>query len=326
MHGALYRREIYDMGEDLIFVNTDPDFNTALRALRELEKATRLETKNHQEAWLDVIQSNVEGDDKIFKFGGDLKSPGQHAFAFGRTASAVFRMVMLRAVGIEEKFWPGLGPNTMRRNKEALRFAPLDEQFPNGFKLLDGGNANNETARARAQGYIAKCKQVFPHSLISERLLENEGKNVCFHNTMLIFRNNLEVIIIETTANATMYPSSELGWVSKREFDSDVIVTCTRKTIMPGEDGEHFKKLKALPPGAGQEQAQPMGRGRERKEVLKQLRADMAENKKLEELKKNKGSSVDQLTNVTEHLRTTDSSGVKDLPATDSGDNEPTAD
>ena len=300
MHGALYRREIYDMEGDLIFVNTDPDFNTALRALRELEKATRLETMNHQEAWLDVIQSNVEGDDKIFKFGGDLKYPGQHAFAFGRTASAVFRMVMLRAVGIE-KFWPNLGDNTMKRNKEALRFAIYDKQFPNGFKLLDGGNANKETAK----GYYAKYDQVFPHSLISERLLENEGKNVCFHNTMLIFRNNLEVIIIETTANATMYPSSDLGWECQREFDSDVKVTCTRKTIMPGEDGEHFKKLKALPPGAGQEQAQPMGRGRDKKKVLKQLRADMAENKKLEELKKD-----------TEHLRTTDSSGVKGLPAT----------
>ena len=292
------------MEGDLIFVNIDPGFDTALRALRELEKPTRLETKNHQEAWLDVIQSNAKGDDKIFKFGGE--SPPKQALAFGRTASAVFRMVMLRAVGIEEDFWPNLGNNTMRRNKEALRFA-VSKQFKNKEALkLVGENTNNKTV----QLYYEKYDQVFPPTLISGRLSTNKGKNVPFHNKMLIFRNNFEeVIIIETTANATMYPSSDLGWESEREFDSDVKVTCTRKTIMPGEDGEHFKKLKALSPGAGQEQAQPMTRGRGK--VLDQVRADMELNKELKEPKKDK-HPVAELTNKMRNI------------TTDSGDDEST--
>ena len=297
------------MEGDLIFVNIDPVFNIALEAVEELGGQGRLEEINRQESWLHAIQSDVDGDDddgddNIFKFGEETQR--QHALAFGRTASAVFRMVMLHGVQIKKEKWPSLGKNTKKRNREALQFK-VSEQFKNKEALqLLGENPTKKTVKQ----YYEKYDQVFPPSLISRKLLTNKGRNVPFHNKMLIFRNNFgEVIIIETTANARMYPSPKWGWKSKREFDSDVKVTCTRKTIKRDKDGEYFKKLKALPPGAGQEQAQPMTR--DRKKVLNQLKADMELNK---------------LPNEMEHLRTTDSSGGESLPATDPGDNEPEAD
>ena len=254
------------MEEDLILVDTDPGYDTALLAIDELENQARLETINRQASWLHVIQSDVGGggdddddDDIIFKFGGQTRK--EQASAFGETASAVFRMVMLNAAKIEEDDWLELGPIGKKRNKAAMKFKIKGDLPP--FKLLDG--IDNETV---IEEYMRKFRQLFPPDLIAKKVFENQGKNVPFTTTMLIFRENFkEVIIISAHANATMHP---LGW-KPGEFDCHVRVTCTRKRIKEGIDGEYFTKLKKLFSGAGR-QAQPIAR--KRSEVLDQLKKD----------------------------------------------------
>ncbi len=229
--------------EDLIFVNIDhPVFNIALKAVEELEGEGRLEEMNQQKAWLKEIKSAAN----TFTFGGK-GSASQQAFHFGSTASAVFRMVMLHAVGIGN-----FGPDAKNTAPKFKVLEPFKE-----FKLFEGKNAAVETRR-----FWPKYDHVFPRSLIANEVLENQEKSVAFRNTMLIFRNNFtEVIIIETAANATMYPpvkpSSDLYSGYPGEIFSDVEVTCTRKKI---KAGKYFEQLKDLYHGAGQEQAKPMTR------------------------------------------------------------------
>ena len=110
------------MEGDLIFVNIDPGYNIALDALADLEKDGRLEITNQQRSWLEAIQSNVDGNNNIFTFGGENARSDEGASAFAETATAVFRMVMLCAVQISEDWWPELRDNVMKRNKNALRF------------------------------------------------------------------------------------------------------------------------------------------------------------------------------------------------------------
>ncbi len=85
-----------------IFVNIDPLFNIPLEVLTELRNQGRLEETNVQRAWLEQpVQSNDDDNANKFKFGGqNALDHGCSASAFGRTASAVFRMVMLHAVQI----------------------------------------------------------------------------------------------------------------------------------------------------------------------------------------------------------------------------------
>ena len=254
------------MEGDLIFLNIDPGYNVALHALADLEKEGRLEITNQQRSWLEAIQSNVDGNSNIFTFGGENARPDEGASAFGETATAVFRMVMLRAVQISEDWWPQLRGNAMERNKNALRFQ-VTASFP--FKLLDFKNDNRDTARR----YWQKYDHAFPPSLVESELLDNHGSTVNFHNKMLIFRNNFsEVIEIITEAHATMDP---LGW-NAGEFDSYVQVECIRKEIKSSEDdSESFKKLKATIPKGEQKNNRQRGRG----EVL-----DLLENVKLDNL------------------------------------------
>ena len=226
------------MEGDVIFLNIDPGFNVALQALEELKKNGQLQETNRQRSWLEAIQSDLDGDSNIFTFGGENARPDEGARAFGETASAVFRMVMLRALQINEDWWPELRDNVMKRNKEALRFQVLTNS---PFKLLDKVENDNKDIARR---YWRKYDQVFPFSLVESEVLENHGSNVNFHNNMLIFRSNFnEVIEIITTANATMDP---IGW-NAGEFDSYVQVECIRKEIKSSEnDGESFKNLKKL--------------------------------------------------------------------------------
>ena len=267
------------MEGDIIFMNIDTGYNIALHALEELDKKGRLEVLNQQRSWLEAIQSNVDGDNNIFTFGGENARPDEGASAFGETASAVFRMMMLRAVEINEDWWPELRKNTMKRNKKALRFQVLKSS---PFKLLDEKNDNKDTARR----YCRKYDHAFPLSLIESEMLENHGNNVTFHNKMLIFRNNFnEVIEIITDANATMDP---LGW-NAGEFDSYVQVECIRKEIKSGEeDGECFKKLKELIPRVEQKKNRQRGRG----EVL-----DLLENVKMDNLSDQVKKSSIKVTN-----------------------------
>ena len=210
------------MEGELIFVNIDPVFNIALKAVEELQGQGRLVEMNRQKAWLEEIKSA----DNTFTFGGD-GTPPQQAFQFGKTASAVFRMVMLHAVGIGN-FGPNFGTAQQRNRPPALQFE-VSGQFE-VFELLEGVNANEGTARR----FCTEYDHVFPRSLITNEVLENQGNSVPFRNTMLIFRNNFtEVIEIITEANATMYPADQNG-----EFRSSVKVTCIRKKISPAGGGD----------------------------------------------------------------------------------------
>ena len=242
------------MDGDIIFMNIDPGYNIGLHALEELRNEGRLEILNQQRAWLEAIQSDVDGDKNILTFGGENPRPDEGASAFGKTASAVFRMVMLRAVQIREDWWPELHQTTTERNKNAMRFKVLSGS---PFRLLDTQNDNKDTARR----YWRKYDHAFPPSLVESEVSENHGSNVNFKNKMLVFRNNFsEVIEIVTDANATMDP---LGW-NAGEFDSYVQVECTRRAIKSdvGEEGEDFKKLKELISRDEQNENRQRGRGK----------------------------------------------------------------
>ncbi|XP_028400197.1 uncharacterized protein LOC114523466 [Dendronephthya gigantea] len=255
------------MEGDLIFVNIDPGYNIASDAIEELKKSGRLEEMNQQRSWLEAIQSNVDGDNNVFKFGGENAGPDEAASAFAEIASSVFRMVMLQAVKISEDWWPELQENVMKRNTKALRSQVMSAS---PFHLLDKKNDNKKTARK----YWRKYDHVFPQSTIESQVLENHGVSVNFHNKMLIFRSNFsEVIEIITEANAAMEP---LGW-NAGEFDSNVQVKCIRKEIKPSEEeGECFKKLKKL---SSPEVEKANSRQRSRGEVL-----DLLENDKIDNL------------------------------------------
>ena len=229
----------------MIFVNTD--FNYTLAS----QKLLSTNVTHRQSSTLEVVQSNSKGNGSIFAFGGILgygKTQNQRALAFGRTASAVFRMVMLQAVQINERHWPNLGKRTMRRNKPAIRFEVT--QSPNRdnseFKLLR--NVNN--TRKIAHEYWSRYDKMFPHFFIQNEVLKNIGKEVVFKNTMLILRNSEEVklvIEITTEACATMYPTTELGWKTG-EFDSHVKVSCTCKEIVDNNNNRKIlDKFRTLP-------------------------------------------------------------------------------
>jgi hypothetical protein len=280
------------MEGDLIFVNIDPGSSIGLKAFDELNENGRLERTNEQQAWLAAIQSNTVGDENNLKFGGEDETPARHAYAFGRTASAVFRMVMLRAVQISEGHWPLFGNIAMNRNSEALQFHIVFTTHQEGlpFKLV--GEENPEENLKIAQRYWAKYDHVFPPFLIKSKVLENQAIAVPFCNKMLIFRDDFqEVIEIITDAEATMYPPD---WDDNvRKFDSPVKVTCIRYKIKvdgDGGDGPWFKKLKEL--GRKDEENKP--HDREEKEVLEQLKKDEQFNKD-QKKKKDEANLADKM-------------------------------
>ena len=228
-----------------IFVNIDPLFNIPLEVLTELRNQGRLEATNVQRAWLEhPVQSNNEHDTNNFKFGGQYASnPRGSASAFGQTASAVFRMVMLQAVQIPSGLWPALGKKTESRNKESLRFEVLLSRPPSNasFKLLT--NPNKETARM----YWSTYDHIFPHFHIESEVLRNVGSRADFRNMILIFRNNFsEVIDITTNADATM--NRQNGTIQ-----SHISVVCIRRAINSNEEdikGGKFETMKkyCMPP------------------------------------------------------------------------------
>ena len=115
-----------------IFVNIDPLFNIPLEVLTELRSQGRLDVTNVQRAWLEQpVQSNDVDNANNFKFGGEnAMDLGSSASAFGRTASAVFRMVMLHAVQIPHSLWPKLARKSKQRNKRSLQFRVLFPRPP----------------------------------------------------------------------------------------------------------------------------------------------------------------------------------------------------
>ena len=210
------------MKGDRIFVNIDPPYDYVEDELSDI----KLDETNRQTCTLDAVQSNA-GKDDIFAFGGNLdeeKSPEQRASAFGKTASAVFRMVMLQAVQIPKEHWPEFGNPAMSRNKNAMAFKVTGHNsLP--FQLL---NSSNNNTKENARKYWSRYDQAFPHSLIENEVLKHTGEKVPFKNTMFILRRSApQVIEINTKAYATMNPPD---W-EEGEFDCNVEVSCICKTF-----------------------------------------------------------------------------------------------
>ncbi len=225
-----------------IFVNIDPLFNIPLEVLTELRNQERLEVTNVQRAWLEQpVQSNDDDNANNFTFGGEnAMDHGCSASAFGRTASAVFRMVMLHAVQIPRGLWPEFGETSESRNKRSLKFEVLLARPPSNesFKLLT--NPNKETARM----YWSTYDHIFPHFHIESEVLRNvdgRGRRADFRNMMLIFRNNFsEVLEITTNADATMNRQDGT-------YDSHINVLCIRRAINSNEEdieGGKFETMK----------------------------------------------------------------------------------
>ena len=225
------------MEGDSIFVNINPCYSHLVKENLSLLKPKET---NHQTCNLVAVQSNAEDDDSKLAFGGSLnktkRTEGQRASAFGRTASAVFRMVMLRAVQIPKKYWPTLGKHARKRNKNALDFKVTYPKGDDaGFQLLNHNNNTDEENQKIARGYWSHYDAMFPHSLIENEVLKNITNKVRFKNTMFIFRESTRQLIeITTEANATMYPP---GW-KKGEFDCNVEVSCTCQKIIESKEND----------------------------------------------------------------------------------------
>ena len=214
------------MEGDRIFVNIDPPYDYVQNKLREIHPVIRV--TNHQTCKLNAVQSNAKDENSKLAFGGNLKAkqtPEYRASEFGRTASAVFRMVMLRAVQIPDKLWPNIAKRTKKRNKAAMKFEVKTEGNNAAFQLL------NYNTKENARECWSRYDQVFPHFLIENEVLKHKGETVPFKNTMFILRKSTpQVIEIITEAYATMYPPLGLGW-KVGEFDCNVEVSCICKTF-----------------------------------------------------------------------------------------------
>ena len=225
------------MNEETIFVQTDPVFNIVLQSLAELRNQNRLQVTHVQAATLTDIQSNDDDEDRRFMFGGE--QPELANSAFGRTASAVVRMCMLEAAGVPRHFWPTLGPNTGRRNKNNLQNPirddenqPLERTFP---------LANN---RGTARRYWSKYDHIYPHFRIEDEINDvSLHEQVSMPSMMLIFRGNFtEVVEITTTFTAT--PRGD------QQFASYIHVVCIVREIASSSescnDKEFTRQLKEL--------------------------------------------------------------------------------
>ena len=216
------------MAGETIFVQTDPAFNVVLRALVELRRDGRLEVTHCQRASIEDIESNDEQEDHRLRFGGQ-NAPSMACENFGRTASAVLRMCMLKAAGINRAWWPQIGRTSNTRNQAKLQL----EVLINPLFSLAGD-------RCTARHYWSKYDQLYPHFRI-QHTMQSLNINVegSMPSMMLIFRNNwTEVIEINTTFTA--WPREE------HRFNSKVSVTCIVRKILEGEDRPHTASLKEL--------------------------------------------------------------------------------
>ena len=216
------------MEGETIFIQTDPAFNVVLLALLELSRGGRLVVTHCQRASIEDIESNDEQEVHRLRFGGQ-NTPTMACMSFGRTASAVLRMCMLKAAGISRAWWPRIGPRSHTRNQAKLQLEVLIHPL---FSL-----AND---RCTARHYWSKYDQFYPHFRIQytvENLIINDEGSM--PSMMLIFRNNwTEVIEINTTFNA--------GPREEHRFDSRVSVTCIVRKILEGKDQPHTARLKEL--------------------------------------------------------------------------------
>ena len=275
IQGRLTKREIIVMPGDRIFVCMNPYYSL----VKEKLKSLRTEETNNQTCKLVAVQSNAEDENSKLAFGGNLsktkRTPEYRASMFGRTASAVFRMVMLKAVQIPENHWPDAGERTKTRNKNALEFTRSKDENAKTYPLFELLNPNNNTKK-NARKYWRHYDQMFPHFLIEDEVLEHKGRKVPFENTMFILRESTrQVIEITTKACATMYPPSP-GW-KKGEFDCEVQVSCIcKKIIDEGEEGEESEEGEEGEGGEEGEESKESEEGEEGEEnrrILNELRA-----------------------------------------------------
>lgn len=218
-------------GQETIFVQTDPAFNLVLNSLNELRNQNRLVVTYFKTASIQNIQSNQEGEDRRFLFGGANESSVQ---MFARTASSVLRMCMLKATNINDAFWPTMGPRSQPRNRANLV-----------SEVLIDGNFHLADNRMDAERYWSRYDHQYPHFRIEERMNSVGANNQAYlPSMMLIFRGNMtEVIEITTTFTATRNNEPT------NQFDSYVHVCCIVRSICNGdqsEDGRFTKQLKEL--------------------------------------------------------------------------------
>ena len=213
-------------GENFYFVQTDCIFGVVLEALTELGKEERLQTLHSQEASIEGIESN--DDQNQWKFGG-CTLPGP--LAFGRTASSVARMCMLRAVNGPSSWWPKIGANGLRRNKDKMAFNS-SYSAPGQPQVFTFTNSKDEAAEL-----WSKYDQLYPHYIIQGKVSDHTGRQVSIPKMMLVIRNHFsEVVELNTTLNVT--PRGD------KEFDSYVHVVCVVRKILPGPDKPNTRQLK----------------------------------------------------------------------------------
>ena len=210
------------MGE-YIFVNVDPA-NIALEAFNKLT-GKKITGDSQYFKVQNIISAKKERPNIFGKEEG--LSHQEWASAFGNRASAVFRMVMLCALGIDKRHWPGSPDVFDAHHAEG-------EVSENLLDVDDEGEAYR---------YWSKYGQVFPPYIIADKVLEKIGEEVQFDNTMLIFRKKFrECIQIKTNASAKMYTKVE----NDRNFEGTVKVECARYTINCEEENEHFRIMKEV--------------------------------------------------------------------------------
>ena len=208
------------MGE-YIFVNVDPA-NIALEAFNKLTGKEII--GRSQYCKVQNIISAKKARPNIF--GKEAVSHPEWASAFGNRASALFRMVMLCAVGVDKRHWP--------------KTDVFDAHYAEGevFEDLLGVNDEGEAYR-----YWSKYGQVFTPYIIADKVLKKITEEVQFDNTMLIFREEFrECIQIKTNASAKMYRMVE----GDRNFEGKVRVECARYTINCEKENEHFRIMKEV--------------------------------------------------------------------------------
>ena len=209
---------------ETIFLQTDPAFNAVLVVLKELRDKKRLHVKHCQRAWIQGIESNNK-DDKD-KFGGE-NAEKMSSLSFTRTASAVVRMCMLEAVGIEKDLFPNIGNFSFKRNLEKTEKKVLMKPL---FRLTEDPK--------RAHNYWSKYDQLYPHFRIENEFgkADTEKKKANIPSMMLIFGNDIKrVIEITTTFTATQKEDFK--------FESYVNVTCIVRDISEGPCSELLKAL-----------------------------------------------------------------------------------
>lgn len=231
---------------EIIFIQTDLLFNFALNVVNELHQAQRVHINHFQEAYLDLIQSNVVGQNNTDCFGSPKNISGaKRRTCFSKAVSNVLRHLMLNATGIPESAWPGhhrRGKQTLqiKRNHKNMR-TNFSHPSSNHFKLTENATA--------AQHYYSSYDHQFPLYQIESRLANVQvGHLASISGEMIIFRYNAQarlthIVDIISTCGAVEDPTNVL-----RMSKAYARVICIVHSVLDGEDGESLKTLNTMLP------------------------------------------------------------------------------